>query len=264
MAEPKIVIFDLEIIPNTTKAVENWTRLNCSWDSSQTLKAEVTSICSFGYEIFGTGKPKVKNAWDYKGWDESVNDDYELCKFAHDILKDADAYVYQNGDRFDLKYINTRFAIHGLPPLPPIPTIDTKKLIKKNYFLLSNSMGHAAKVLLKDVEKMDHGEGWQLWVDTHNKVKKAMKLMAKYCKQDIVTTRELFKHLRPFAKNIPNFNNFKDPAAGTDRQCPSCGGTRLKSHGWRHTKTQSYKRFRCLECLSFSRGDKREENLRSI
>lgn len=259
ISEPKIVLFDLEIIPDLQQALKYWTMLNASWDSSMTLKAEVTSICSFGFEIFGDNRAQVKNAWDWPEWDKNVNADKKLCKFAYDLLVDADAVVYHNGDGFDLKYLNTRLAIHKLPQLPNIPTIDTKKLLKRHFFLLRNSLGHGSEIVT-DAEKMDHGEGWQLWIDTVNRKKKAMKLMSEYCKQDIVATRELFKVLRPKIRNIPNYNHHSKGL----NVCPNCGSTRLKSHGWRNTKTMTYKRYRCIDCAAFSRTNQSDKMPRSF
>lgn len=259
--EPKIVFFDLEIIPDLKQALKHWPMLSCRWDTN-TLKAQVSSICCFGYKIYNENmKAKCINAWDFDSWEKDVNDDKQLCIKAREILEDADAVVFQNGDRFDMPYFNTRLIKHGLQPLPNIPTIDLKKVSKRHIFLLSNSLKNQALYLTND-RKMDHGLGWELWEHTHNKIKKYMSIMSKYCRQDVDVMEPIFKVYRPFIKNIPNHNLFQGP--GTQNVCPNCGGTRLKSHGWRYTKTNSYRRYMCLGCGSVSRTDKGDNMPRSV
>lgn len=259
--EPKIIIWDLEIIPDTKAALKYWTKLCPPWGGSQTLKADVSSICTFGYKILNEGKAKTINAWDFPAWETDVNNDKELCKKIYEILSTADAWIFQNGDWFDKRHILTRLLLHKLPPLPKIPTIDTKKIAKRNLLTLSNSLDHLTKQFAKE-RKLDHQEKWDLWVDTHNKKTKAMKLMSKYCKQDVMATECLFKTLRPLITNIPNYNLFDTKTKKS--LCPSCGSTRLKSYGWRHTKTTAYQRFRCVDCNSFSQTPPTKNLPRSI
>jgi hypothetical protein len=260
--EPKIIIWDLEIIPNLKAALQYWPQISSQWHSGQTLKADITSICCFGYKVYGTDEPaRILNAWDYPGWEDNVNDDKKLCKDIHSILSTADAWVYQNGDWFDKRHLLTRLLIHKLPAMPTIPSIDTKKIAKKNFLLLANSLKHQAETFTKE-RKMDHQEKWQLWVDTHNKVKRAMKLMSKYCKQDVVTNEAIFKEQRPYIKNIPNYNLFDPTQKKT--LCPSCGSSRLANWGWRYSKTKQYQRMKCKDCHSYCATPATKTLMRSI
>jgi hypothetical protein len=257
--EPKIIIWDLEIIPDLSQALKYWIKLCPPWGGSQTLKPDVSSICTFGYKILGENKARVKNVWDFPGWEKNVNDDKELCKFIYDTLLTADAWVYHNGDWFDKRHLLTRLFKYRLPSLPKVPTIDTKKVAKANLLSLSNSLAHLTKEFT-DERKMDHGEGWDLWIDTHGRKKKAMNLMAKYCKQDVTATESLFKRLRPFIHNLPNHNLFEQG----QQLCHNCGSTRLRSHGWSYTKTSQYRRFRCRDCESISKKPNEKAILRSV
>lgn len=260
MAEPRILIWDLEIIPDLNQALKHWIKLCPPWGGSQTLKADVSSICTFGYKWFGEGRPKTINAWDYPNWNKNINDDKALCREIRKILMGADYWVYQNGDWFDKRHILTRLQLNGLAPLPDTPSADTKKIAKKNYLLISNSLEHQAEQFT-DERKLKHGEGWDLWVDTCNKKKRAMDLMAKYCRHDVKATEALFKIQRPYIKNIPNHNLWN---IGDGKVCPSCGSTRIKSNGYRSTKTSAYKRYNCIDCGSWSRTEITDRLPRSL
>lgn len=248
MAEPRIVVFDIETLPILSEVLKVWPGL--SNYPGLTLKASHNSIICAGWKVVGEKKVNCIDAWDFPAWEKDVNNDKALCKALYDVLMGADAVITQNGKRFDWKFLQTRLMIHGLPPLPKTPHIDTKQEAKKHLMMFNNRLGTLGQHLCGD-DKLENG-GWNLWVDVHARKKKAMQLMTKYCKQDVVLTEKVFLELRPLISTIPNFNIFCPEYAGGKRVCPMCGSTRLKSQGWRHTKTRSYKRLRCLDCQGFS------------
>lgn len=217
-----------------------------------TLKASISSIICFGYKIFGKEHPaECVNAWDFpKRWKKNVNDDYEVVKAAYKVLKTADCIVTHNGKRFDQKHLNTRLARHGFPPLPPMPHVDTKAIASSKLYLFNNKLDTLGEFLVGE-RKLEH-EGWGLWKKVRQRDKAACKTMEAYCKQDVLLLEKVFRKLRPFANNLPNHNLF---SIGDRKLCPNCGSTRLRSLGWRTTKTQSYRRYQCLDCGSPSRTD---------
>jgi len=259
VGKPKIIVLDLEILPNLDRALELWPQLG-NW-YGRTLKADVTSICCAGWKVLGARKIDCINAWDYKtDWKRNVNDDKKLCFAIKKVLEDADAIITHNGKKFDWKYLQTRFIINGLKPLPKIPNIDTIALARQNLFVFSNSLKHLAKTVLDD-DKEKH-EGWDLWVKTHKRDPQAMAKMTKYCKKDIALTEKLFLPLRPFANNIPNHNIFKSKA---DHCCPNCGSYKISRQGTRLMKTgKTYQRYKCSECASWFRTDAWDAKPRSI
>jgi DNA polymerase elongation subunit (family B) len=224
-----------------SEAMKVWPRL--SNYPGLTLKATISSIICFGYKELGDKKAKCKNAWDFDRWVKDVNDDYDLVKFAFETLQHADVVVTQNGKAFDWKFLQTRLLYHKLPPLPKIQHIDTKLLAKRNLYLFSNSLEIMAK-FLTNTEKMDNG-GWDLWVKVSNKDPNALKVMSKYCKQDVEALEAVFNRLRPFVSEMPNYNLFRRDAA---QACPNCGSFGLKKDGTRAFKTKIVQRLRCNEC----------------
>jgi DNA polymerase elongation subunit (family B) len=256
--EPKIILFDIETLPDLKEVMKVIPQIGAY--PGLTLKATLNSVICFGYKVFAEDdKPKCINAWDFKPWAKDVNNDYEIVKAAREILSEADAVVTHNGRRFDWKFLQTRLIYHKLPPLPKIPHIDTCALAKSNLFLFNNRLNTLAKFLTSE-EKMENG-GWDLWFKVLNRDPKSMRIMTDYCKQDVNVLEKVFKVLRPFCTQIPNYNLF---GGHKKNVCPSCGSSRLRGLGWRYTKTTSYRRFICLDCSSFSRTDISEKLPRSI
>ena len=256
--DPRIVFFDLETLPNLYEVHKVIPGLS-SWPG-KTLKAQINSIICCGYKVLGENKTHCLNAWDFSRWEKDINDDYTLLKEIVKIMKTADAIVTHNGKRFDWKFFQTRLLLKGLDPMHDIPYIDTCQLAKRNITMDRNSLNTLGEHLVGDT-KLENG-GWDLWQRIQFEDNKADRdLMEKYCKQDVDLLEKVFIKLRPFAKNIPNYNMWRP---GQTKICPSCGSTRLKHNGYRNTKTMSYKRLRCMDCGSSSRTDMYENNPRSI
>ena len=100
--ERKILILDIETLPDLPKVLKHLPRID-DWPGSS-MKASINSVLCIGYKWLG-GKTKIINAWDYKNWDKSVNDDKELLKDFAKIFNEADAIVTQNGKKFDIKFL---------------------------------------------------------------------------------------------------------------------------------------------------------------
>lgn len=254
MSKPKIVFFDLETCPNVRLHVRNLPEYN-SDRYGLTLKADVNSIICFGYKVYGEKEVKCINSWDFKAGKKDINADLDLLKAAYDILQDADAIVTHNGTNFDLKVLNTRLTLHGLPPLPRIPHIDTCNISKKKLFLIRNRLNSVAEAL-KTEKKMENG-GWQLWErlalsnfeGDKKQIAKDKLTMTKYCKQDVNVLEKVFVKLKPYMTNLPNRNLFD----GNGHNCPSCGSHNTHRRGKMATKTKLFDRYQCQDCGSWSK-----------
>lgn len=255
MNEPRIVLFDLESLPDLDEAMKKFPQL--SNYPGLTLKADINSIICFGYKIVGEKQVHCINAWDFPTWKKDVNDDRALIKAAIEILKDADAIVTHNGKRFDEKFLRTRMLIHKMNPLPKIPHVDTCAIARSNLYLFNNKLDTLGDRIVNE-RKLENG-GWDLWVKVRKREPKAMKLMEDYCKQDVALLSKVFESVKHLAKNIPNYNLF---TAGLKPVCPSCGGTRLQSRGKQLTKTRVYNRYQCQDCASWSQSNLSGKNPR--
>lgn len=257
-SSPRIIVFDIETLPNLNEALKVWPGMS-QWPGL-TLRAQISSVCIFGWKVLGSDDVEAFHAWDDPTWDSDVNDDRALVLKAYEVLKSADAVISHNGKSFDWKFLQTRLLIHGFSPLPKVPNADTKCLMKQNLYAFNNKLNNGAE-LLTDVRKMDHGLGWDLWVRTHGRDREAMDIMSVYCKADVTATEKLFMRLRPFVTNIPNHNLF---GFGIQKVCPTCGSTRLGSDGLRTTSTGTYRRLICSDCGSRSKEPMNKNTPRAL
>lgn len=260
MAEPRIIIFDLETLPHLKEAMKVWCQL--SNYPGLTLKATITTIICAGWKVLGQKRTNCINAWDFSNWKKDINDDREVCKALYKVLKDADAIVTHNGKRFDLKHFQTRLLYHNLGVLPKIHHIDTCAEAKRYLYAFNNRLNTLATTFL-DETKLENG-GWQLWVDVMERKPAAQRLMTRYCKQDVNVTEKLYQKLRPLVSSIPNHNLFVHGYTAGRAVCPKCGSTRMLSNGLRHTQTTSYRRLQCKDCGGHCRGDVKGQNLRAF
>lgn len=240
---PRIVLFDLETLPDFEEAMKYWVGLSSY--PGLTLKANITSICCAGWKVYGENPVSCINAWDFPEWLDDVNDDLKLVKAIASVLEGADCVVTHNGKRFDWKFLQTRLLIHKLPPLPKILHVDTCSVAKSNLLLFNNRLNTLGDSLTSE-QKMEH-EGWKLWVKTRDRDPAAMKTMEEYCKQDVLLLEKVFTRLKPFVKEIPNFNIFRD----LDREgCPNCESLEIVKGGLRYERNGVMQRWSCKKCFT--------------
>ena len=261
MKKPKIVLFDLETLPIVSGHISSLGEYN-SDRFGLTMKAENNSIICFGYKILGDKEAKCVSSWDFAEGKKDINNDKPLLEFIVKTLKDADAVVTHNGNRFDIPMILTRLALNKMKPLPELVSLDTCQIARKLFFIRHRLDYLAEK--LSTGRKMKH-TGWGMWkrlamsrykgpdVPTESEVKEDKRVMIKYCKQDVNVMEQIFNLVKPYAKRIPNFNMFTDK-----RVCPSCGSSNLHKHSIKVTKQGRFQRYQCQDCASISTANKKE------
>jgi RNase P subunit RPR2 len=239
MSNTRIILWDIETLPDLKQALKYWPQL--SNYPGQTLRAQINSIACVGWKELGSRKTNCIAAWNYSRWRKDVNDDTQVLKAIYSVLKDADVIVTHNGKRFDWKFLQTRLLVKLGLHLPKLIHIDTCNESSKALFAFNNRLNTLAD-LFSVRKKMDH-EGWDLWVKTHHKEKRAQNKMAAYCKQDVNVLEDIFKVMRPLITSLPNQNQF---FKGT--VCPNCGSPKMTSQGVRITREKKYQRFQCQAC----------------
>ena len=243
MKKPKLLFFDIE----TTN-----------------FSADLSPILCIGYKWEGTRRAKCLSLWDYKDFGRSrfSLSDKSLCEDFRKIIDEADAIIGHYSDRFDIPFVNSRFLLHNIPPIRGIAQVDTWKLARYNVKLTSNRLKNIGKFLDVKEKKGDNG-GWATWLDIVSRIPKysnpAQRKMVKYCKQDVLALESIFEELRPFAKNLPNCNLWS-----VGQVCHSCGSFSLQGWGYRYTNLTRYRRYRCTECGSVGRYDKKNLKPRGL
>lgn len=249
MKDPKIVLFDLETLPDPEAVYDRLPSIG-AWPG-RTFKAELHTILCFGYKIYGQEEAHSINAWDV-GFNSA--DDSVVVQMAYDILHDADEIVTHNGKSFDLKVINTRLMYYGMPPLDPkIKHVDTKIVLKSKLSLYSNSLAEAAKFFGIE-DKMHWGNKWATWkrFAFGRDTQQDRRIMDEYCKQDVEVLEQLYEKVRPF-HGTGSVN--KQQWYG-DHACPSCGSENVHCNGTRRNTKTVYQRFLCNNCGTSFKGEK--------
>lgn len=253
--EPRIILFDIEILADLGRVMENMKRVY----EGIGLKADISTVVSFGWKVLGDPKVHCINAWDFpKRWKKNTNDDYEVVKAAYEILSKADGAITHYGGRhnFDLDFINSRLAFHNLPPIPPMPHVDTCLVARGNLKLSSNRLDNLARFL--GVETKTQVD-WSMWTGVSRRDPSACKKMSDYCKQDVIVLEKVYGRLLPFVTTGPNRNIFSNREK---HLCPSCGSDHIIRKGDAVTCTATYQRWQCQKCGKWSRTDKSGRNMR--
>lgn len=165
------------------------------------------------------GNDKVYSLqWD-KGDDKAMMDKF------FKIIEEADEVVAHNGDHFDLKWIRTRFLMHGHESMPAIKSIDTLQIARAKFNFQSNRLDAIGKQL-KIGGKLETG-GIQLWHDIIQKNNgRAMKQMIDYCKRDVELLEKVFVKLEGFNKPKTHVGI---NSGGSDKcDCPYCGSVKTQ------------------------------------
>lgn len=138
--------------------------------------------------------------WEY---DENSEDFYlpfcdkNLCQVICDEMSKADEIVYQNGIRFDERWIRGRCMYHGIKMPHDFNRYDTMLKAKK-FNLNSLKLDYMGKFLLGE-RKVETG-GLKLWRAVYRGEEWAIKKMGKYCIQDTLLLEKVANRLKPYTE----------------------------------------------------------------
>lgn len=237
----KILLFDIETSPN----------LGFIWGKYEQnvieYEREWYMLC-FAYKWLGQKVTKVCALPDYSSYKKNMEDDKNLIKELWELFDEADIIIAHNGDSFDIKMANARFAFHGLPPPSPYRTIDTKKVAKNHFRFNSNKLDDLGNYFGLG-RKINTG-GFELWKGCMMGDEKSWSLMKKYNVQDVFLLEDIYYKLLPWIVNHPNLNLTED----TICHCPNCGSNKIQRRGYGINKTTKYERLHCQDCGAWSKG----------
>jgi hypothetical protein len=181
-----------------------------------------------------------------------VRDDKILMGKLWELLDEADIVVAQNGQKFDIKKINSRLKFHGYGPYSPIRIVDTLLVAKSRFGHTSNKLEWQSQQFT-DVPKSKHKKfpGFELWLECLKDNPAAWAEMEKYNKRDVIATERLYLRQRPWITNHPNLSTFGEREGAS---CPKCNSTNLQARGWAVLQAGRYQRWQCQDCSGWSRG----------
>lgn len=236
----KVLLFDIETAPSLGWVWEKWETNVIDFEEDWYM------LC-FAAKWLG-GKMSTYALPDYRGYKKNSENDKLLVKELWRLFDEADVLIAHNGDNFDVRKANARFAYYKLPPPSPYKTIDTWKVAKRHFNFISNKLNDLGTYLGYG-EKISTSFG--LWQGCMNGDKKSWAQMIKYNKRDVELLEKIYLHFRPWITNHTNLGSREESAV-----CPKCGSPKLQSRGYAINISTRYQRFQCQNCGGWSRGTK--------
>lgn len=212
---------------------------------------EQSKIIAVAWKELNDKKVSIRALPDYVGYKPNVLDDKKLCKEVWQVLDEADVVVAHNGDQFDLKKLNTRFADHEFGAPSAYKSIDTRKVAKKHFRFDSNSLNELS-IYLFGGHKINNG-GFGLWDACMKGDMDAWKRMKDYNVHDVELLEKVYLRLRPFMDNHPNMNIVAGHVHN-EHSCPVCLSKHVTRRGYSITRAGKYQRFQCNDCGTWSSG----------
>lgn len=237
MAKLRILGVDIETAPNTAHV---WGLFKQNIGINQLL--DTGRVMCFAAKWVGSDAKPMFYSEYHHGHERTI---YEACR----LISAADAVLTFNGERFDLPTLNKEYIKYKLTPPAPYRSIDLFRVAKKRFRFASNKMDHLAKEL--GLRRKVSNRGHELWIDCMNGKRSAWAEMKEYNLGDVLTLEEMYHAMLPWIDSHPNRALYQ--AVVDDPTCPNCGGTNLQSRGLQATKTQTYVRFQCQDCGTWSR-----------
>lgn len=169
------------------------------------------------------------------------------------LMDEADVIVTQNGKEFDLKRLNTKFLLEGLPPPMYYGHIDTLLVLRGKFSFSSNKLDYVNELLgLGRKTPM----GMEDWIECSKGNEVFLKKMLKYCKRDVGIHEEMYLKIRPWIQPHANLGIYADSDSDL---CPNCQSSELKWGRRYVTATGAYNAFRCMGCGSIGRSTNQKE-----
>lgn len=241
MKKPRILVYDIETSP-----VRAWTfRVGYDIDIEydQVVDGDRFNIICIGWKWLDDKKVHCLD------WGCRKQDSEQMISKFTKIIEKADLAIAHNGDKFDLRQINTQRLIAKKPPISWPTTEDTLKQFKKHFYFPSYKLDYIAKLLLGE------GKGKMVFKDWKDIVQykdpDALEKMIKYCKRDVSITARCFKRAMAFFKPKIHAGIVKDNDKET---CPRCGGKGSRSKGHMFTLAAKYRKRQCKSCFHIFRG----------
>lgn len=229
----KILLIDIEKYPTLAWVYGKY--------ETNVLKVELpATIISFAYKWYGDKHTIVRSG--------DVLTAYELAEELWELLDRADIVVAHNGNKFDIKEIQTFLIGLGFKPPSPFKGVDTLQIARRHFRFFGNSLDNLAEFF--DLGQKKHPPK-ETWYGCYKGDKKAWAAMKVYTKHDVVLLDKLYTILRPWCPRHPNMAVF---APVGKLVCSSCGGVHVEETiNKYYTNASAYRKYVCLDCGAWSR-----------
>lgn len=174
--------------------------------------------------------------------------DYRVLVGIWNLINEADAVIAHNAVRFDVRKLNGRFVISGLPKPGSFEIIDTLKQAQKQFAFTSHKLDYLNTLF--SLRKKDKTE-FELWIKCEEGDKKSLDYMLQYNRSDVIALEELYLKIRPWMTSHPNLALYVDDE---EMMCTKCLSKNLTRDGSYGTPANRFPEYRCNDCLSIVRS----------
>lgn len=175
------------------------------------------------------------------------------------LMDEADIIITHNGIKFDIKKLNTRFLLCGLPPPSHYLNVDTYKTAKEVFGFSYNRLDELGKKFGIGSKTEMAFDDWKMCVRGD---KKYIVKMLDYCKRDVAPLLEdVYLKMLPWIPSHPNLNIFTEHDGF---RCPKCESSDLSWNTTYKTPQGLWNGFRCNACGAIGRGTTKENKVKSV
>lgn len=249
---PNILIMDIETAPLLSYL---WTLYKPVFGHN--MMVSETYVLSWAAKWLGSDEimsDAICNHPQYAEAEMPFENDKRVCRSMWELLDKADFVVAHNGDKFDIKRLNTRFLVHGMDPPSPYRSIDTLKIAKANFAFDSNRLDFILQ-LLTGRNKHDSG-GFETWRGCMAGDMEAWENLVRYNEQDVLDLEEIYLMLRPWDKRHPSA--VTHGPTRTIPVCPICNSENLVTQVGKYWSTgvSKFPLLKCQDCGTHVRDRK--------
>ena len=230
----KILFFDIETAPTLAWI---WRTGKQYISHSQIKDNQRTGIICICYKFLNEDKVRALN------WGSDDQSSEKMIEEFSRVVASADLIVGHNGDRFDMRHINTQRLLNNQPPISWPTSEDTLKQFRKVFFLPSYSLDYISKLLTgSGKDRMEFRD----WIDiVQDKKALALKKMISYCKKDVLKLEQIWRKASKYCQ----VKIHQGVAAGVGREsCPRCASEAFIKDGFKLTRIGRQQRYQCKEC----------------
>jgi hypothetical protein len=168
------------------------------------------------------------------------------------LFDDADIIIAQNGKKFDIPKMNTRFWKYGMPRPSSYKIIDTLDAARRAFGMTYNSLDYLGEYLGAGRKLKTE---FDLWIKCDNGDKESLEKMQEYNENDVILLEEVYLKMRGWMPNHPKFTAYEK----VEGVCPVCFDSNIKNIGLYTAVVKQYQEFRCSHCGSVWHNTKPEK-----
>jgi hypothetical protein len=179
-----------------------------------------------------------------------------------ELMDEADIFVTQNGNNFDLRKIKTKFIKYKFPPPSKTLSVDTLQVARSEFGFTYNRLDELGQEfgIGKKIDMVFND--WKMCLTNDDSAEVYLRNMLAYCKRDVAPLLEdVYLHMLPWIPNHPNLGLYTEHDGDV---CPKCESQNLKWGEKYPTPQGMWEGFRCMSCGAIGRGKGKEHKIKGV